>query len=82
MQSLMYTKYYTHRITLDLSLSQGGSVYSFSPIVEFVNPSGARPFVAPSSILSLISSPQHTKITMPYTKKTSSLDFARWMVSM
>lgn len=81
-QSLMYTKYYTHRITLDLSLCQGGNCYSFSPIVEFVNPSGAGPFVAPSNILALIASPQNSKISMPYEKRTSSLDFSKWMVSM
>lgn len=39
-QSLMYTKYYNSGITLELSLSQGGNVYSFTPVVEFVNPSG------------------------------------------
>ena len=78
----MYTQYYNHGIKLELSLSQGGNVYSFTPVVEFVNPSGAEPFVATSDIRSLIASPQNTHIHNPYAKRVSSLDFGRWMMSM
>jgi hypothetical protein len=36
----MFTKYYTKSVELDLTLSQGGSVFSLSPIVTLINPSG------------------------------------------
>jgi hypothetical protein len=78
----MYNQYYNRGIKLELSLCQGGSCYSFSPIVEFVNPSGAEAFVAPSNILELISSPQNTHIHNPYEKRVAKLDFGKWMMAM
>jgi len=59
-QSLMYTKYYTKAVELDLTLSQGGNVFSLSPIVHLLNPNGADPFVfgtGPGAFQSAISAP-------------------------
>lgn len=68
---------------MELTLSQGGSVYSMSPLVTLVNPSGTTPFTfTTGDFLSTISSPQSTHIHQPYSKNHTSLDYQKWLITM
>jgi hypothetical protein len=42
---MFYKQYYTHSVEMDLQVSQGGNVYSMSPLVTLINPAGQVPFV-------------------------------------
>jgi hypothetical protein len=44
-------------LEVHLDLTQGGGVYSVSPMVELHNPNGADPFLLGQDFLSLVSSP-------------------------
>lgn len=44
-QAMFYKQYYTHSVEMDLQVSQGGNVYSMSPLVTLINPAGQVPFV-------------------------------------
>lgn len=79
----MYTQYYTGQVDMQLTLSSGGSTYSVSPVVHFVNPNGASPFVLGSGgFASLLSAPQNTVVQQPYMVHNHSVDYRRWLVSM
>lgn len=54
---MMYTQYYMKHLDVHLDLTQGGGVYSVSPMVELHNPNGENPFLVGQNFLSLISSP-------------------------
>ncbi len=54
---MMYTQYYMKHLEVHLDLTQGGGVYSVSPMVELHNPNGANPFTTGQNFLSLVSSP-------------------------
>jgi hypothetical protein len=54
----MYTQYYMKALELDVTLSQGGSTYSMSPLVQFQNPNGISPFIIGlGGFTSLLSAP-------------------------
>jgi hypothetical protein len=81
-QASMYTQYYMENVKMELSLSQGGNVYSMTPIIQFVNPNGVIPFdLLGTNIRSLLSSPQVTNIVQPYSRHTETLSYKNWLVA-
>jgi hypothetical protein len=79
---MFYTQYYTKNVHLDLTLTSGGGVYSISPIISLVNPSGTSPFVPFASFLNQLSSAQNVDIHQPYMKNAMHLDYSKWLMSM
>jgi hypothetical protein len=78
----MYTQYYMDNVKMELSLSQGGNVYSMTPIIQFVNPNGVIPFnLLGTDIRSLLSSPQVTDIVQPYSRHNRTLSYKNWLVA-
>jgi len=79
----MYSQYYTKAVTADLTLSQGGAVYSMSPIVTFSNPNGDIAFGASGQDLAqLVSAPLNTQICQPYSKHEKHISYEKWLMAM
>jgi hypothetical protein len=80
---MMYTQYYLKSVHLELTLSQGGSTYSMSPMVQFQNPNGVQPFILGTGGLdSLLSAPLNTEIHEPYKRHAQHCQYTRWLMAM
>lgn len=72
-----------HSVDFDLTLSQGGSTYSMSPLVHLVNPNGASPFIlGTGGFNDLLSSPNNTNVLQPYSRHAHHVTYSKWLMAM